>query len=418
MARGKKGTGVQTPSGEQTEYRFRARTAAGEVRSGSVQAETSEDVRSALSKQGLDVEEVKQRRGGSLRGQLQVGKGFRREDRILFCRQLATFARSGVPILTAMQIMTEQARTRVLRRAYASVSGALEEGESLSGAMETEPKVFPRMMTHQVRAAEQTGGLYNVLSQLAVHYERELAASRKIRRALSYPVLILGLALVVVTVLVAYVLPQFVKLFNEFSARLPLTARLLLASSKFLSHNWIFFLLGIVGVVGAGVLFSRSKSGRRFIHGTVLHTPIIGRITRAAIVDRWARTLAGMVRAGVPMDVALEVTRQTTGNVVFEERLRTVGDRVMSGEGMAGPLAATRLFPDMVVQMVRVSEEAGALDEHLEHLADFYEEELNYRIEQATAYIEPLVLIIVGGVVGFVATAMVSTMYGLSNAMK
>lgn len=399
-------------------YRYKARDPEGKLVTGVLETEAPEDIEAALTMQGLEVIEVRPSRSQAIRRQLQVGKGYKLEDRILFCRQLATFVRSGVPILTAMGIITQQARTQVLRRAYASVTAALQRGESLSASMSAESRVFPQLMVDLTRAAELTGRLDQVLEQLAIHYERELSAKRKIRQAMTYPLVIVALAVVVVAIMVAYVLPAFVKLFEEFSAELPLPARILLGFSGWSTRNWPWLLLGIGGGFILLMMFIRTRVGRRWLHGMVLRLPLSSGIAEASIVNRWTRTLAGMARAGVPMGVALEVVRQGMGNMVYEERLREVSDRVMAGEGMAGPLAATGLFPDMVVQMVRVGEETGALDQHLEHLANYYQDELDYRIARATSFMEPAVLLVVGLGVGFVAVSMVSTMYGLARAVR
>lgn len=346
-----------------------------------------------------------------------IGKGYKLEDRILFCRQLATFVRSGIPLLHGMGIILKQTKRPVLREAYSYVIASLQRGETMSRAMQARTRVFPRLMIDLVEASQRTGRLDVVLSELAIHYERDLAIRRRIRQALTYPALVLGLAIFVVIILVVFVMPAFVKLFSEFEAQLPLTARMLMGTSEFLQNNWYFVIGGIAALAGGGVLAAKGTKGRRFMHRLVLRLPIAKGIVNLSIIARWARTLSSMVRSGVPMITALHVAQEVTANTVYQEQLDEVARQVAMGRGLSGPLAATELFPDMVVQMVNVGEETGRLDEHLDHVASYYEDELNYKIEQAMSYLEPLVLILVGGGVGFVAVSLVSTMYNLAGAI-
>jgi type IV pilus assembly protein PilC len=347
----------------------------------------------------------------------QIGRGFKLEDRILFCRQLATFVRSGIPLLHSMGIILGQTKRPVLREAYSSIIAGLQRGEPLSQTMAMRPKVFPRLMVDLVEASQRTGRLDVVLAELAQHYERDLAIRRRIRQAMTYPALVFALAIFVVVILVVFVMPAFVKLFDEFAAELPLTARMLLSVSKFLTNNWYLVILGIAAVVMLLLFASKRSRGKRVLHRVLLKTPVASRILNLAITARWARTLGSMIRAGVPMLTALAVSREVTANTIYQEKLGEVSEKVAMGRGLSGPLAATEMFSDMVVQMVNVGEETDRLDEHLDQMAGYYEDELNYRIEQAMSYMEPLVLILVGAGVGFVAISLVSTMYQLADVL-
>lgn len=347
----------------------------------------------------------------------QIGRGFKHEDRILFCRQLATFVRSGVPLLHGMEIILRQTKRPVLQEAYGSLIAALQRGEPLSQTMASRPKVFPRLMTDLIQASERTGKLDVVLAELAEHYERDLAIRRRVRQALTYPMLVFGLAIVVVAILVAFVLPAFVKLFEEFETELPMSGKLLLGTSRFLASSWYLVLLGLVGIAIAAVAITRKEWGRRAMHAFILRIPVAKRIVHLSITARWARTLGSLIRAGVPMITSLNVAQEVAGNRVYQGKLADVSESVAMGRGLSEPLQGTGLFPDMVVQMVNVGEETGRLDEHLEHVATYYESELNYRVEQAMSYLEPLVLVLVGGSVGFVAVTLVSTMYRLADVL-
>jgi type IV pilus assembly protein PilC len=285
--------------------------------------------------------------------------------------------------------------------------------------MEHYPLVFPRLTTDLIRAAEQTGSLHSVLEELAVHYDRELAARRKIKQALAYPLTIVALSVLVVILLVSYVIPQFVRLFDEFDAALPLTTRMLIGMTNFFSSSYLY-IIGVVIVVGFGgyYLFNRTVAGKRLWHRVLLRIPVVGKVVQASLTERYARTLATLLEAGVPIARAFEVVGPSMNNLLFEERLMTVREEVVAGESLSWALGSTGLFGSMVIQMVRTGEQTGTLDAQLRYLADFYRDELDYRVDRATTYLEPAVLIFVGLGVGFVAVAMISTMYGIFGSVE
>jgi type IV pilus assembly protein PilC len=252
-----------------------------------------------------------------------------------------------------------------------------------------------------------------------VHYDRELAARRKIKQALAYPLTIVALSVLVVILLVSYVIPQFVRLFDEFDAALPLTTRMLIGMTNFFSSSYLY-IIGVVIVVGFGgyYLFNRTVAGKRLWHRVLLRIPVVGKVVQASLTERYARTLATLLEAGVPIARAFEVVGPSMNNLLFEERLMTVREEVVAGESLSWALGSTGLFGSMVIQMVRTGEQTGTLDAQLRYLADFYRDELDYRVDRATTYLEPAVLIFVGLGVGFVAVAMISTMYGIFGSVE
>lgn len=419
MARTKEAKRGQVDSDEPRIFGYSAKTAAGEKVEGFLAAGGEDDVREALAAQDLESIKVTERKQGGLRAQFAFTVKSKMPDLILFCRQLATFDRSELPIIQGLEVMAEQARTPGLRETLYRVAARVERGESLSQAMGRYPLVFPRLFTDLVRAGEQTGSLDSVLSELSVHYERELAAKRRIKQALAYPLTIVGLSIMVVIILVSYVIPQFVRLFEEFEAQLPITTRILIASTKFFSKAWPFILVAAVvfGVLGY-VIFARTRGGKRLWHRIILRMPVTGKVVRASLTERYCRTLASLLEAGVPVGRAFDVVGPSMNNLVFEDKLELVKEEVIAGESLSWSLGASQLFPSMVIQMVRTGEQTGTLGSQLRYLADFYRDELNYRVDRATALLEPAVLIFVGLGVGFVAISMVSTMYGIFGSVK
>lgn len=342
----------------------------------------------------------------------------RRSELILFTRQLATFVRVGVPILEGLAVLREQASSRIMRRTLNEVIRDVTTGSPLSSALAKFPKVFPGLYVELVRTAEVSGNLDETLRQLADYMSRDEAAARKVRGAMIYPAIVIGLALVVITILVGFVLPSFANLFRDFHAQLPWPTRLLLTIGGFSRDHKFTIFATLATVVGICVLYSRTRSGRELLDVAFLRMPVIGLLVRDAIVERYLRTLATLARSGVPIAQMLETANRSLGNVVFQRGLAQVRPRMLSGDGFAEPLAATHLFPRMVIQMIRVGEETGHLDSNLEEAADHYAEELDYRLKRMIAMLEPALVIIVGAVVGFIALSVIAPMYGLVRAIK
>src|SRR6202521_5314602 len=339
-------------------------------------------------------------------------------DIILFTRQLATFVSAGVPMSRGLSTIAQETASPVFRRVVLSVLDDLERGQNISEALAKHPRVFSTLYVDLVRVAELTGNLDATLKDLAGYLRRDLNTFRRVRAAMIYPAVILVVATGVVIILVFFALPAFVKIFAEFRVELPLSTRILIGFVTFTQH-WG---LGIGAVVAAAAvsigLALRTERGAMAKDALLLKLPVIGPIVLSAILNRFARMLSMVLKAGVPLGQTFDAVIAGTGNRVFQKRLATMRDQMTGGDGFAGPLARTRLFPPMMTQMVRVGEETGTLDAYLEQAADFYEEELEYRIRAMTSLIEPIMTVGVGLVVGFIAVSLISAMYGLIGALK
>ena len=294
----------------------------------------------------------------------------------------------------------------------------LERGQNLSEALVKHPKVFPTLYVDLVRVAELTGNLEATLTELAGYLRRDLNTVRRVQAALIYPAVILVVATGVVIILVFFALPAFTRIFAEFRVELPLSTRILIGIVDF-TRRW-GLVIGAVVVAAAGgiVLALRTARGAYVKDQLSIRLPILGPIVLSAVLNRFARTLAMVLKAGVPLGQTFEAVIASTGNRVFQRGLTTVKEQMTSGEGFAGPLIRTHLFPPMLTQMVRVGEETGTLDTYLEQAAEFYEEELEYRIRAMTSLIEPVMTVAVGIMVGFIAVSLISAMYGLVGALK
>lgn len=337
----------------------------------------------------------------------------KRQDVMHLSGQLGAFVRAGLPLLDAVHTLGSEAKNSSVRRMMADVEHGLRTGDTLSDCVDRHPKIFPEFYRGILRSAELSGQLDSVLDQLARYLERDLEAKRRIRSAMVYPSIIAAMSLVTVAVLGGFVLPRFKTFFDGFHAELPLPTRMLLAVTGFLTHWW-WALAGGAGVLV--LLFAvamTTESGRHGRDRALLALPVIGETVRFALVERFSRILSAMVGAGVMLPEALRVATDSLHNRVFLRALARVGEAMLEGEGLAQPLANTGLFPATAAQMLRVGEETGTLDTQLEVAAQYYEGELDYKLKKVVSLIEPTVIVVMGVLVGFVAVALVSAMYGI-----
>jgi type IV pilus assembly protein PilC len=362
---------------------------------------------------GIQVSEKK----GFLQLELS-GSRIKRDDLMHLSRQLAAFVRAGLPVLEAVHTIGAESDNSSVRRVMNDIEDGLRSGERFSDCLDRHPKVFPDFYRGIVHSAELTGELDTVLNRLAIYIERDLEARRKIKAAMIYPIVIMVMSAVTVIVLAAFVLPKFKVFFKSLDAKLPLPTRMLLAVTDFLTMWWWAVAAGVVFVVLVVFAVLRSERGRYGRDRLLLAIPVVGTTIQFALVERFCRILASMVSAGVSLPDALRVATESLRNKVYIRSLSTVNEAMLEGQGISTPLAKTSLFPATAVQMLRVGEETGTLDNQLEVTAQYYETELDYKIKKLTSLFEPAVIVVMGLLVGFVAVALVSAMYGIFNQVK
>jgi len=384
-----------------------------------IEAPSAAVVHRDLTRSGYRVVSVRVARGGwrRLYREMPTFFGVSTSDLVLFSRQLSTFLKVGVPIREAIRLLRGGTRSGPFRAALDDINDDLDDGESFSVAISHHPNIFSQLYVDMVRAAEFSGSLDRVLVQIAIYLQRQDSALKKIRSAMIYPAIILTLAVVVCGVLVVVVLPNFVALFTEFHAQLPLPTRILIALGAFGEAWRLQIVVGTALVILGSFVFLQSKPGRVFWDHALIRLPVVGTIVVFAIMERFTRTLATMLRAGIPISQTFDVASASAGNIRYRRGLDSVRLRMVTGDGFSGPLAATGLFAPMVIRMVRVGEETGTLDQSLEQIADFLAEEMDYKVRNMIALMEPTLVIAVGAAVGFVAISVVLPMYGLLRAV-
>jgi len=399
-----------------TRYAYSAIDVTGQTIDGVIKSDTLGEARSTLMAQNLYPVKIEEKKSGL---NLEFGKPrVKKKELMQFTRQLAVFVKAGIPLTEALQIIADESPDIALQRTLMGMVEDLRNGGTLSGAAAKYPEAFPEYYVGILGSAELTGKLDETLENLAGYLERELETRSKVVSALSYPGVVMILAVFTVAVLAGYVLPQFKPLFEELDADLPFATRALLFVATLFSSLWyIPFTIG--GLFTAWMVWMfKTPAGRDFKDHLVLKLPIIRGIMEYSILERFCRILGAMVKAGVPLPDAMKTTTEATSNVVFRERLVEAQLEMMEGGGFAKPLARTELFPGAARQMFKVGEETGTLDEQLEVASLYFDRELESRIKKFTTMFEPLMIVFVGLIVGFVAIALVQAMYGVMNGLK
>lgn len=397
-------------------FAYAAIDATGASVEGVTKADTIGDARAALLDQNLYPVKISEKRG-ALDFELTKEK-VKKKELMHFTRQLAVFVKAGIPITEAMQIIGDETEDVALQRTITMMVDDLRNGGTLSEVAGKHPEAFPNYYIGIMQSAELTGNLDETLESLAGYLERELETRSKVVSALSYPGVVMGMAMVTVVILAGYVLPQFKPLFAELNADLPLTTRSLLFVATLFSTLWYIPFSAFCAFMGTMYWLFKTDSGKLVKDKLVLRIPVIKGIVEYAILERFCRILAAMVKAGVPLPEGMKTTTESTTNSVFRERLEAAQVEMVEGGGFSKPLAATELFPGAAKQMFKVGEETGTLDKQLEVASLYFDRELESRIKKFTTMFEPLMIIFVGLIVGFVAVALVQAMYGVLDGAK
>jgi type IV pilus assembly protein PilC len=399
-------------------YVFKAMDLAGVKARGEIDADSKEAVSNQLKSRGMIVLDIADKHA-SREIELSFLKTVKAGELAVFSRQLATMISSGLSILRALYVLEEQTENKFLKDTVIQVRKDVEAGLSLSGAMESHPKVFNPLFVAMTRAGEAGGLLEGSLMQVADQLEKEASLRRQIRSAMIYPVLVITFAVGVMMALVAFLVPVFVGVFKQFGGELPAITKVSVAMSHaVLGYWWAMF--GGAGLTAfTFIKWKKSKWGRPQWDRFRLRVPMkIGTIVQQVAVARWSRTLSSLMSAGVPLLLALEIVGKTGGNVAVEEAMDGVIASVKRGGTLSEPLSKTTIFPTMVTHMVGVGEETGALDAMLAKVADFYEDQVEASVKALTSILEPIMIIVIGSIVGFIVISMYMPMFTVYNHIE
>ncbi len=399
-------------------YVFQAIDLAGVRAKGEVDAVSKQDVADQLKQRGLIVIDIVDKyRSRELN--IELFPHVKPSDLSIMTRQLSTMVTSGMPILRCLYVLESQASNKLLRKTLGGVRADVEAGLLLSDAMERYPKVFSPLYVNMVRAGETGGVLEECLLRVADQVEKDASLRRQVRAAMVYPVLVIVVAMGVMLALVAFLIPVFVKVFKQFPGKLPALSQFMVNFSHALTHQWYLFFFIMGGSVTGFIWWKRSKYGRGPWDRFKLRIPMkIGDVIQKVALARWSRTFASLTAAGVPIIQALEITGKTAGSIVVDEAMGGVIDSVKSGGTIAEPLKRAGVFPPMVAQMVGVGEETGALDTMLSKIADFYEDEVAAAVKALASIMEPVMILIVGTIVGVIVISMYLPLFTVYNSIK
>jgi len=392
-------------------YRYSALDENGNKVSGTEKATSVSAAHLMLLQRGLEPIEVKEHKS-ILKFEI-TKKVVKRKEVMHFSRQLSVFVEAGIPIMEALEVISEETTDKLLKKVLVDMIDQLQSGDTFAAAAASHPEAFPRYYVAVLESAELTGTLDKVLYELADYMQRDIDARSQITSALIYPAVVAVLAIVTVVVLATFVLPKFRTFFASLNAKLPLPTRMLLSISNFISNYWWAIAGAILLAVVGGVVLRRTPKGRAWLDSVFLKLPVAGSLLQTSIIERVCRVLSSLVTAGVDLPRAMAVTADASNNAVYNQGINEIRDQMMEGSGLAAPLAATGLFPAAARQMFRVGEETGTLDKQLETAAVFYNRELELKVKHFTSLFEPAIIIFMGLIVGFVAVALVSAMYGI-----
>lgn len=339
------------------------------------------------------------------------------KDVVIFTRQLSTMIDAGLPLVQSLEILGEQQENATFKKVLREIRTDVETGTTFADAMKKHTTIFDNLYCNMVEAGELGGILDTILNRLASFMEKNMALKKKVKGAMTYPVICICISFVVLAVMLIFVVPVFQKMFADFGSALPGPTQMVVDMSEFAKGNFHFMIGAIVALVFAIKKIYKTEKGREKIDGFLLNMPIVGSLLRRVAVAKFTRTLGTMLQSGVPILDSLNVVARTAGNKVVEKAVFRVTDSISEGRAIAEPLAETGVFPGMVVQMINVGESTGALDVMLTKIADFYDEEVDQAVDNLTAAIEPLMMVFLGGMIGGLVVAMYLPIFSMASAV-
>ena len=400
-------------------FAYVGRSKAGAVKKGELSAKTREEAVDQLRKQNVVVTSLEDK--SAKEGfKLSLGSGLTDKDLVVFTRQFGTMINAGLPLIQCLEILSTQSENAALRKAVGEIKVQVEGGSTFSDALRRHPKIFDDLYVNMVHAGEVGGLLDTILNRLSKHIEKAMKLKGQIKSAMVYPAAIVGIATIVITVLMIWVIPVFEKMFKEMSGgkmALPGPTQLVIDMSNFVQSSWYISLGTIVGVVFAFKKYYATPQGRLTVDKLVLRLPVFGDLIRKASVAKFTRTLGTLITSGVPLLEALSICAKTAGNKVIEGVLMDARVSISGGKTISDPLAKSETFPKMVTHMIAVGESTGALDNMLGKIADFYEDEVDQAVTNLTALLEPMMMVFLGVTVGFIVVAMYLPIFTMANAI-
>jgi type IV pilus assembly protein PilC len=398
-------------------FKYRAVSKTGQPIEGVYEAESSNDVVAMLKDKKYYPVSVEEKKVNENRN-ISFSKKISKKDMGVFCRQFYTMFNSGISIVKCLDILSIQTENKKLRLGLNSVCENVQEGLSISEAMKKEEKIFPSLLINMVEAGEVSGNLDTIMERMASHYEKENKIENKIKNAFIYPAVLSIVTIGVVIFLIVVVMPTFIGMFESNGALLPLPTRILLSISNSIKNFWYLYILIIGLAVGSLNAYKKTVSGKLFFDGLKIRLPIIKDFNIKVITSRFARTLSTLMSSGIPLIQSLDVVEKVLENSVISDKFEIVKENIKKGIPLSQTIDDTNIFSPMVVSMIKVGEESGSIDEILDKTADFYDEEVETSLQRMTTMLEPLLIVFMALIVGFIVIAMAMPMFDMVNTIK
>lgn len=397
-------------------FRYTAKNKIGKTVTGVSSAKDKDEFVGLLRKEELtiiSVEEVRQ----SQQMSFSMGQSIRLDDIVIFSRQLATMVEAGIPLVSVLDVLTQQTDNQTFSKIIGKVRDDVETGSSMSQAIAKHPRIFSQLYINMVKAGESSGTLDEILNRVATYLEQTAALQRKVKAALVYPVAVIIIAISITIFLLVKVVPTFKGIFDLLGGQLPVPTQVLLSVSDFARSYFLFTVIGLVVFVVIVTQYNKTDTGRYFFDSIKLKLPVFGDLIRKVSIAKFSRTLSTLVKSGVPILTSLEIVGKTSGNRVIESAVESSRKAIRDGKNIADPLGATKVFPAMVVRMIAIGEQTGELEKMLTKVADFYDEQVNAAVESLTSAIEPMIIVFLGLVVGGIVLAIFMPIFKITELL-
>lgn len=398
-------------------YVWKGKNHFGETRKGEIEAVDEAGARAQLKRQRVEVASVKLKPKDLFENIKLFKPKVTGKDIVVFTRQLSTMIDAGLPLVQCLQILGKQQSNQTFKTVLTSVQSDVETGTTLADSMRKHPQVFDGLYANMIEAGELGGILDTILTRLAAFKEKSMALQKKIKGAMTYPAICLGISLVILVVILVFVVPVFDKMFKDFGSTLPVPTQIVIDLSNFFKSNIIFLIIGAFILSWVIKKIYSTEKGRLKMDNMILWSPVVGPLVRKVAVAKFTRTLSTLLQSGVPILDSLQVVARTSGNKIIERAVIRVASSIAEGRPFAEPLEESGVFPNMVVQMINVGESVGALDTMLEKIADFYDEEVDQAVQNLTAMIEPFMMVFLGGMIGGLVVAMYLPIFKIASVV-
>lgn len=398
-------------------YGYVAIDKSGKEIKGSMEGDNENYVTASLRQQGLIPLEINTQSLLTKDISFDFGGKVTPRDLSVFCRQFVSMMRAGVTIIEALHLLGDQTENKRLTKAIIEVKAGVEKGETLSFSMSVHPKVFPNLMITTISAGESSGSLDIAFERMSTHFEKAAKTKALVKKAMIYPIVVAIVAVIVVVLMLVIVIPSYASMFEDMGTELPAITLAVMAASNFITDFW-FIIIPVIVAIAAGLrYFVKTDTGKKFTGTLAIKTPMVKNLTIKSASSQLARTLSTLLAAGVPLVEAVEITAKTMENVLFKNALLNAKDEIVRGVPLSTPLESSGLFPPMVYHMIRIGEEAGSTEEMLGKLADYYDEEVEMATQSLMAAMEPLIIILMAGIVGVLISAVMAPMLGMYSAL-